>query len=61
LTTSALSGLQELIYAGNEAAHGAKIEDGVADWAISYGPVILKTLDKIIEREIIKDDMIENP
>jgi hypothetical protein len=61
LTTSALSGLQELIYAGNEAAHGAKIEDGVADWAISYGPVILKTLNKIIEREIIKDDMIENP
>lgn len=61
LTASALGGLQELIYAGNQAAHGAKVEDGVADWAISYGPVILKTLDKIIDREILKDDMIENP
>lgn len=61
LTSSALAGLQELIYAGNQAAHGAKIEDGVADWAISYGPVILRTLDKIIDNEILKDDMIENP
>ena len=61
LTANALGGLQELISAGNQAAHGAKVEDSVADWAISYGPVILKTLDKIIEGEIIKDDKIENP
>lgn len=49
LTPSALSGLQELIYAGNQAAHGARIEAGVADWAISYGPVVLDTLDRLIQ------------
>jgi hypothetical protein len=49
LTSEALSGLQELIYAGNQAAHGAKIEDSIADWAISNGPIVLRTLDNIVE------------
>ena len=47
LTSSSLSGLQELISAGNSAAHGARIEPEVADWAMSYGPIVLSTLDNI--------------
>ena len=39
------SGLQELIRAGNNAAHGAKVEDGVAQWAIDTGPLVLASLD----------------
>ncbi len=44
------SGLQELIMAGNQAAHGAKVEPSVADWAFDVGPRVLATLDEVIER-----------
>lgn len=39
------SGLQELIRAGNNAAHGARVEDGVAQWAIETGSLVLASLD----------------
>jgi len=42
---AAAEGLHELIRAGNEAAHGAKVDDRTAKWALEYGPVILETLD----------------
>ncbi len=48
LDDAALSGLRDLISAGNEAAHGARVEDSVARWAIDYGPVVLNALDRQI-------------
>jgi hypothetical protein len=45
LDLQALSGFDELIVAGNSAAHGAKVQDAVAEWAIEYGPKILAVLD----------------
>ena len=39
------SGLQELIRAGNNAAHGARVEDRVAQWAIDTGALVLASLD----------------
>jgi len=42
----AQEGLGDLIYAGNQAAHGARVERDVADWAILVGPQILQALDK---------------
>lgn len=46
---SSLSGLQELVMAGNQAAHGARVEANVANWAFDYGPKILATLDAKLE------------
>jgi hypothetical protein len=46
LNDASLSGLQELVMSGNQAAHGAKVESGVADWAFNYGPQILSALDE---------------
>lgn len=48
LNDSSVSGLQELIIAGNEAAHGARVEPRVANWAFDYGPRILAALDSKI-------------
>jgi len=45
LTEASLSGLEELVAAGNQAAHGARVESHVAQWAAEYGPQILTTLD----------------
>ena len=45
LDPQALWGLDELIIAGNNAAHGASVEDSVAEWAIEYGPKVLAVLD----------------
>jgi hypothetical protein len=45
LNDSAVSGLQELISAGNQAAHGAEVEPRAAQWALDYGPQILASLD----------------
>jgi hypothetical protein len=45
ISGSSMSGLQELIYAGNQAAHGARVEPEVASWAVDYGPEILASLD----------------
>jgi len=39
-------GLRELIQAGNSAAHGARVQQGIADWAIDVGPKILQALDE---------------
>jgi hypothetical protein len=45
LQDSSLSGLQELIQAGNNAAHGASVEPSIASWALDYGPQVLAILD----------------
>lgn len=45
LDPQACQGLNELINAGNNAAHGATVQDSVAQWAIDYGPKILAVLD----------------
>lgn len=44
------SGLQELIMAGNQAAHGAEVEPSVADSILEYGPRIIHALDRSIAR-----------
>jgi hypothetical protein len=46
LNDAYMSGLQELVMAGNQAAHGAEVEHRVAEWAFDYGPVILTALDE---------------
>lgn len=48
LNHSTFSGLQEIVMAGNQAAHGAKVEPSIADWALTYGPDILLALDRKI-------------
>lgn len=45
LRDASLSGLQEVVMAGNQAAHGAKVEPNVASWAADYGPGLLAALD----------------
>lgn len=42
------SGLQELIMAGNQAAHGAVVEPSVADSILEFGPKIINALDRSI-------------
>jgi hypothetical protein len=50
LAHPSVSGLQELITAGNQAAHGAPVDPRAAEWAIDYGPGVLTVLDELIER-----------
>jgi hypothetical protein len=45
LDDSSVSGLQELVTAGNHSAHGAEVEPQAAAWAIDYGPRVLAALD----------------
>lgn len=45
LNGTSMSGLQEIVMAGNQAAHGARVEPAVAEWAFDYGPRILAALD----------------
>ena len=45
LHSSEASGLNDLVSAGNQAAHGAKVASGIAMWAGRYGPDILRVLD----------------
>lgn len=45
LNDPSVSGLQELVMAGNQAAHGAEVDPRAAAWAIDYGPQILAVLD----------------
>jgi hypothetical protein len=47
LTDPYISGLEELIYAGNLAAHGANVDPRAAEWAFSQGPRVLAALDAI--------------
>jgi hypothetical protein len=42
-------GLQELIMAGNQAAHGARVAPQAATWAIEHGPKVLSVLDAKLE------------
>jgi len=49
LPADTVGGLKELIYAGNSAAHGAKVQDGVSDWALDVGPQILAALDEHLQ------------
>lgn len=42
------SGLEDLVAAGNQAAHGASVDPRVADWAITTGPEILAALDALL-------------
>lgn len=44
------SGLQELIIAGNQAAHGAEVEPSVADSVLEFGPRIINALDRSIAK-----------
>lgn len=41
-------GLEQLVIAGNQAAHGAKVDPQIADWAISTGPEVLAALDELL-------------
>lgn len=49
LNDPSLSGLQELVHAGNQAAHGARVEPRAAEWAFTYGPQVLGALDAKLE------------
>jgi len=46
---SVSSGLKQLIIAGNQAAHGATVEESIAEWAFDQGPEILAVLDYTLE------------
>ena len=45
LADPSISGLEELIYAGNQAAHGATVDPRAEEWAFSQGPRVLAALD----------------
>ena len=49
LSQMGFSGLQDIVSAGNQAAHGAKVEPSVTDWAFDIGPNILSAMDRKIE------------
>jgi len=51
LPYEAAKGLQALVAAGNNAAHGVKVDPPVTEWAMSQAPEILGILDGIIEQE----------
>jgi len=42
------SALEEIIQAGNRAAHGASVEPRVQQWALESGPRILAALDRVL-------------
>ena len=44
------AGLNELILAGNNAAHGAIVDLQAASWAVNQGPKVLATLDSKIKK-----------
>lgn len=44
----ALNGIEELVMAGNEAAHGARVDNRVSQWAMDYGPDVIGVLDSLI-------------
>ena len=45
ISSSAASGLLELIALGNQAAHGASVNKDAAEWVLDIGPSILIQLD----------------
>ena len=50
LNDPTISGLKELITRGNQAAHGARVDDETAFWAFEYGPRILAVLDSKLRK-----------
>lgn len=48
LVQPVFSGLQEIVTAGNQAAHGARVEPSLSDWAFSNGDAVLSALDSIL-------------
>ena len=46
---AAFSGLEELIHAGNQAAHGAQVEPSVRDSVLQLAPSIINALDQLID------------
>lgn len=46
---STVEGLQEIISAGNRAAHGAQVDAKAVDWALTYGQRVLALLDARIQ------------
>ena len=48
LTDPVLSGLQELVMFGNQAAHGAQVGEDAAHWAVEYGPAVIAALDEAL-------------
>ena len=44
-----VSGLQELVMFGNQAAHGGVVEQEAAAWARDYGPQVLAVLDELLD------------
>ena len=47
LPTKTSEGLQTLIGYGNQAAHGARVDPDIADWALRAGPDIINTLQSL--------------
>jgi hypothetical protein len=46
------SGLQDFIALGNRAAHGTKVDPGVAVWARENGPNVLAPLDFLLSKGV---------
>ena len=49
------SGLGDLVRAGNEAAHGAKVDSEIARWAVEEAPRILAVVDAELARSETAD------
>ena len=50
-----LSSLQEVVMAGNKAAHGATVEPDLAGWAMEHGPQIIDILHQVLEERGIPE------
>ena len=50
LNRPAFNGLQEIVMAGNRAAHGARVEPALADWSFTNGNAILSILDDELKK-----------
>lgn len=48
LVDPVLSGLQELVMFGNQAAHGAAVDKEAAEWSLQFGPRVLAVLDAVL-------------
>ena len=51
LNKTAFHGLQEIVMAGNRAAHGASVEPSLSDWAFTNGSAILSILDDELQED----------
>jgi len=48
LTESVFGSLEEIVNAGNRAAHGASVEPSVQQWALDSGAQIIAALDAVL-------------